>query len=53
MTTNLTFANGTENPANACFDTDMKLASGAQDISQCQYGMIMIFFIDYFSDFHL
>lgn len=38
MTTNMTFANGTHNPANACFDTDMKLASGAQDISRCQYG---------------
>lgn len=42
MTTNMTFANGTENPANGCFDTVMKLASGAQDISECQYGMDII-----------
>lgn len=52
MTTNMTFANGTHNPANKCFDTEMKLASGAQDISQCQYGapVVLSFPHFYFAD---
>ncbi|XP_054718226.1 scavenger receptor class B member 1-like isoform X2 [Uloborus diversus] len=52
MTTNLTFANGTDNPANACFSTEMKLASGAQDISRCQYGapVVLSFPHFYFGD---
>jgi len=52
MTTNLTFANGTVNPENSCFDTDMKLASGAQDISVCQYGapVVLSFPHFYFGD---
>ncbi|XP_035218521.1 scavenger receptor class B member 1-like isoform X1 [Stegodyphus dumicola] len=52
MTTNMTFANGTQNPANACFGTEMKLASGAQDISSCQYGapVVLSFPHFYFAD---
>lgn len=52
MTTNLTFANGTQNPANACFQTSMKLASGVQDISRCQYGapVVLSFPHFYFGD---
>lgn len=42
-TTNMTFANGTHNPANACYGTKMKLASGAQDISSCQYGKLVLY----------
>ncbi|GIY61184.1 hypothetical protein CDAR_249801 [Caerostris darwini] len=37
MATEMTLANGTKNPVNSCFDTKMKLPSGAQDISSCQY----------------
>lgn len=52
MTNNMTFANGTNNPDNYCFDTQMKLASGAQDISSCQYGapVVLSFPHFYFAD---
>ncbi|KAG8190173.1 hypothetical protein JTE90_008705, partial [Oedothorax gibbosus] len=51
-TTNMTFANGTDNPANACYATKMKLPSGAQDISTCQYGapVVLSFPHFYFGD---
>ncbi|KAF8792247.1 scavenger receptor class B member 1-like isoform X2 [Argiope bruennichi] len=52
MTTNMTLANGTQNPINACFDTKMKLPSGAQDISSCQYDapVVLSFPHFYFGD---
>ncbi|CAL1271603.1 unnamed protein product [Larinioides sclopetarius] len=52
MTTNMTLANGTQNPTNACFDTKMKLPSGAQDISSCQYDapVVLSFPHFYFAD---
>ncbi|XP_015916683.1 scavenger receptor class B member 1 isoform X2 [Parasteatoda tepidariorum] len=48
VTTNMTFANGKDNPDNSCFDTKMKLASGAQDISSCQYGAPVVLSFPHF-----
>lgn len=52
MTSEMTFANGTLNPVNACFDTKMKLPSGVQDISSCQYDapVVLSFPHFYFAD---